>query len=69
MNWFKSRRVKEDVQKANKQVAIWEKDFNMATMPDLGLFDEYLEMGQLSVFMSVAQTALLCVPFCTAQSF
>lgn len=45
MNWFKSRRVKEDVQKANKQVAIWEKDFNMASMPDLGLFDEYLEMG------------------------
>ena len=45
MNWFKSRRVKEEAEKENKQVAIWEKDFNMAAMPDLGLFDEYLEMG------------------------
>lgn len=46
MNWFKSRRVKEEEEKQNKKVAQWEKDYNMASMPDLGLFDEYLEMGE-----------------------
>ena len=27
------------------QVMRWEKDYTMSAMPDLGLFDEYLEMG------------------------
>lgn len=44
MNWFKGRRVKEEEEKAHKRVALWEKDYSMAAMPDLGLFDEYLEM-------------------------
>ena len=49
MNWFKSRSLKEMEQKKEK-VARWEKDYSMATMPELGLFDEYLEMGQCDVF-------------------
>ncbi len=43
MNWFKSRKVTE----AEKEtVPRWEEDYNLAEIPDLGLFDEYLEMGE-----------------------
>ena len=46
MNWFKSRRMKDENAQGKNCVALWEKGFNMAAMPDLGLFEEYLEMGR-----------------------
>lgn len=46
LNWFKSRKVKEAEEKRNEHISQWEKDFAMSAIPDLGLFDEYLEMGQ-----------------------
>lgn len=56
MNWFKSRRAKEDAGKKNKEIAQWEKDFAMSELPDLGLFDEYLEMviqyGFVTIFVA-----------------
>ena len=42
MNWFKSRKV---VKEEKKELPQWEEDYILSEMPDLGLFDEYLEMG------------------------
>ena len=50
MNWFKSRTLKEMEEKKKEKVARWEKDYTMATMPELGLFDEYLEMGWFNLY-------------------
>ncbi|KAJ8315865.1 hypothetical protein KUTeg_008015 [Tegillarca granosa] len=48
--WFKSRSVQKD-KSDDKVYARWEQDYNLAEMPALGLFDEYLEMGKYLVSM------------------
>ena len=50
MVWFKSRSVLAD--KADKTYTHWERDYNLADQPKLGLFDEYLEMGRSSIHTS-----------------
>ena len=45
MVWFKSRSV--DTDKQDKLYTRWEQDYNLADIPVLGLFDEYLEMGKI----------------------
>ena len=42
--WFKSRSASQD--KEDKVYTRWEQDYNLADIPKLGLFDEYLEMGK-----------------------
>ena len=44
MVWFKSRKSTKD-KSDDKVYSRWEQDYNLADMPNLGLFDEYLEMG------------------------
>lgn len=46
MVWFKSRSIVQD--KEDKVYTHWEQDYNLADQPKLGLFDEYLEMGEPS---------------------
>ena len=42
--WFKSRAIEKDTH--HKVYTRWEQDYNLADIPALGLFDEYLEMGK-----------------------
>ena len=41
--WFKGRSISADT--SDKVYTHWEQDYNLADQPKLGLFDEYLEMG------------------------
>ena len=43
MVYCKTRSVLQD--KEHKVYTHWEQDYNLADQPNLGLFDEYLEMG------------------------
>ncbi|XP_035826885.1 anoctamin-4 [Aplysia californica] len=64
MNWFKSRKMKEAEEKNQEKVTRWEKDYTMATMPDLGLFDEYLEMVIQYGFVTIFVAAFPLAPIC-----
>lgn len=46
MVWFRSRQSLKETSE-EKVYSRWEQDYNLASMPALGLFDEYLEMGKL----------------------
>lgn len=45
MVWFKSRKAKNEEKKEDIVYSRWEQDYNLADQPKMGLFDEYLEMG------------------------
>ena len=45
-NWFRTRNS-EKVAEENLYTR-WEKDFDLSCVPELGLFEEYLEMGLYS---------------------
>ena len=47
MVWFRSRQSLKETSE-EKVYSRWEQDYNLASMPPLGLFDEYLEMGKSS---------------------
>ena len=46
MVWFRSRQSLKETSE-EKVYSRWEQDYNLASMPALGLFDEYLEMGKV----------------------
>lgn len=48
MVWFRSRQSLKETSE-EKVYSRWEQDYNLASMPALGLFDEYLEMGKLLI--------------------
>ena len=45
MNWFRSRGAKKKETEDNLYTR-WEQDKDLQAVPVLGLFDEYLEMGE-----------------------
>ncbi|KAH9525321.1 Anoctamin-4 [Bulinus truncatus] len=63
LNWIKSRKINKAEEKNHEKVSQWEKDYAMDSMPDLGLFDEYLEMviqyGFVTIFVAAFPVAPL----------
>ena len=47
MNWLRARSAKKNESEDNLYTR-WEQDFDLSDQPQLGLFDEYLEMGEYS---------------------
>ena len=47
MNWIRQRAAKKAEKKAAEEnlYTRWEQDKDLQTLPDMGLFSEYLEMG------------------------
>ena len=45
-NCYRARKAKKQEEEANNVYTRWEMDYDLEEMPQLGLFDEYLEMGE-----------------------
>ena len=45
MNWFRARSSKQKQTEENLYTR-WEQDYDLTPQPELGLFNEYLEMGE-----------------------
>jgi hypothetical protein len=48
MNYIRQRKAKQAEKLEQNIYTRWEQDFDLGAIPDLGLFDEYLEMGKFS---------------------
>ena len=46
MNWCRTRNAKNTETEEGNVYTRWEQDYDLQNQPNLGLFEEYLEMGE-----------------------